>query len=182
MPRIAAIWLVAACSFDADYGGGHYKCSDGVCPTGLVCTAGACVAQGAIDAPAGDARTFARTCSDPEPIPTAGGTFTGTTTGRQNTITASCAGSIMNGHDAVFRFDATLGDSLTISITASWAASVYAIAPCAVAPATPACLGSAAGVPGNPLALTAGFTGAHYIIVDGVNPATDGSYTLTITH
>ncbi len=187
MPRIAAAWalVVGACSFDASYGGRTYTCSDGVCPSGLVCKQDTCVAPGSgggsADA-AVDARPYALTCSDPEPVASTGGTFTGTTAGRSNLVTASCSGGVMNGNDAVYRFDATLGDQLTIAITASYSASVYVIAPCTVAPATPACLGSAAGTPGNPLAFTAPTTGPQFIVVDSINPTTSGSYTLTITH
>jgi hypothetical protein len=183
MPRIAVscALLVGACSFDASYGGGRYTCSDGVCPSGLVCTARMCVAPGSADAPKVDSRMYALTCGDPEPIASAGGAFTGTTTGRSNTITASCSGGIENGPDTVYRFDATTGDSITISVAASYAASAYAISPCSVTPATPACIGTMAATPGNPITLTAGFTGPHFIVVDGINPAVDGSYTLTVT-
>jgi hypothetical protein len=185
MPRIFVSWALlvgaAACSFDAPYGGGHYTCSDGVCPSGLVCTAGTCVVPGMIDAFVPDVRQAALTCADPGPIATAGGTFTGTTTARSNTVSASCSGGIMNAPDAVYRFDATLGDQLTIAIAASWAANAYAIAPCSLAPATPTCLGSTAATPSSSITITAGFTGPHFIVVDGINPAVDGSYTLTIT-
>jgi hypothetical protein len=183
MPRIAWLCvavLVGACSFDAKYTGGHFKCSDGVCPSGLTCIAGMCGTAGSADAMI-DARMTAHTCADPEPVPVTGGTFSGVTTGRSNTVTASCAGSVMNGPDAVFRLDATIGDPITVAITGSYPVSAYAIAPCTVAPGTPACIGNAAATAGNPLAFTAAFTGAHYLVVDGVNPALSGDYTLTVT-
>ena len=51
MPRMRTVMLAilaataaSACGFDADYRGGAYRCSDGVCPTGLACVAGTCVA------------------------------------------------------------------------------------------------------------------------------------------
>lgn len=185
MPRIAeaCALVLGACSFDANYGGGRYTCSDGICPTGLVCSQGTCVTPGSgsgVDA-AVDARNYALTCSDPEPIASTGGTFMGTTAGRSNLVTASCSGGIMNGPDAVYRYDATIGDQLTISIAASYAASVVVIEPCTPAPATPACSEAMAATPGNPLSLTAGFTGPHFIVVDGINPTMSGSYTLTVT-
>ena len=172
-----------ACSFHADYGGGTYKCSDGICPSGLTCIQGVCAkgggsADAAIDS---DSRQPALTCADPGLVATAGGTFMGTTAGRSNTVTATCSGGVMNGPDAVYRFDATLGDQLTIAIAGSYAVNAYAIAPCTVTPGTPTCIGNTAAAPGNPITITAAFTAAHFIVVDGLNPAQSGTYTLTIT-
>jgi hypothetical protein len=45
MPRIVVLCVAlsaAACVFNADYGGGHYLCSDGACPSGQVCVVGEC--------------------------------------------------------------------------------------------------------------------------------------------
>ncbi len=187
MPQTRAVLSVllasaaAACSFDANYGGGMYKCSDGICPTGLSCIQGVCAKAGGSADAAIDSRQAALTCADPGPIASAGGTFMGTTTGRSNTVTATCSGGVMNGPDAVYRFDATVGDQLAIAIAGSYPVNAYAIAPCTVAPGTPTCIGNTAAAPGNPITITAAFTGAQFVVVDGLNPAQSGDYTLTIT-
>ena len=181
-----AVVLVGGCWFDADYRGGHFTCTDGVCPADLVCRAAVCVAPGpaidaaiAIDAVAAvDARVAAATCADPMPFPAAGGTLTGDTSARGNTVTASCAGFVMNGKDAVYRIDTAAGDHLLVAITG--ALQAYVIAPCAAVPGTPVCLGNAVASAGNPIDVaTAG--GAQFIIVDDANPATSGAYAVTVT-
>lgn len=187
MPRIAAICatVVVACSFNANYGGGHYKCTDGLCPSGLTCSAGICVAGTTIDAPASgsDAAAHAQTCGDPEPVASAGGTFMGTTTGRVNNVDASCSGGFMNAVDAVYRIDGSAGEHLVISVTGSWSPNAYVIphAQCMPLPATPACLGSAAGSNG-PADVMLVQDGQYDIIVDSMIAASNGSYTLAITH
>ena len=186
MPRklLLCVAVLGGCWFDADYGGGHYTCSDGVCPSGLTCKAAVCVAAGTADAalpdgPAAiDARIAAATCADPMPFPAIGGTLSGSTTGRANTVTASCAGFVMNGKDAVYRIDTAAGDHLLIALTG--ALQAYAIAPCTPTPGTPACLGNVVATAGNPIDVTTA-GGAQFIVVDDANPATDGAFTLTIT-
>ena len=181
MPRIAVLCavLVGACSFDASYGGGTYTCSDGVCPSGYTCSAAKkCVPPGMLDAGV-DARPAALTCSDPGPFPVTGGMTAGTTSGRSNTVSAMCGGFIMNGPDAVYRVELATTKQLTISLTASYAANAYVIAPCQVAPATPACETNTLASPGNPLVVSAA-AGAHYIVVDGGNAALSGMYSLTL--
>ena len=184
MPRklLLCVAVLGGCWFDADYGGGHYTCSDGVCPSGLTCRAAVCVAPGDAampDAPAAiDARIAAATCADPMPFPATGGSLSGSTTGRGNTVTASCAGFVMNGKDAVYRIDTAAGDHLLVALTG--ALQAYLIAPCTAAPATPACVGNVVATAGNPIDVaTAG--GAQFIVVDDANPATDGAFTLTVT-
>ena len=185
MPRnllVCAVALFGGCWFDADYRGGHFTCSDGVCPAGLTCQADVCVTS--VDAAlldsttAIDARIAAATCADPMPFPAAGGTLSGDTGARVNTVTASCGGFVMNGKDAVYRIDTTAGDHLLVSLTGTLQA--YVIAPCAAAPATPTCLGNTVASAGNPIDVaTTG--GAQFIIVDDANPATSGVYALTVT-
>ncbi len=182
------VLVMTGCVFSADYGGGRYRCRDGVCPDGLVCTADQrCVASPAIDAAPGDAtadamvdaRLAALTCADPGPISTAGSTEMGTTAGRTSTISASCGGFVMNGADAVYRLTvAAAGDQYLIGITG---VKAYVITPCSVTPTTPVCLGNSFATAGNPISVTAGFAGPHYIIVDHESPATSGVYTLTVT-
>jgi len=181
--------LVAACSFDAVYDG-HYTCSDGQCPSGYTCNAAKqCVKPsttidgGRADGAAADARPAALTCADPGVVPAAGAIENGTTVGRSNTVSATCGGLVFNGPDAVYRFDAaSAGVALTISIVASYAANAYVIAPCALAPATPACIENAVAAPAAPLAFSAPAAGPYFIVVDGVDAALDGAYTLTIAN
>lgn len=179
--------VAGGCVFSADYGGGQYRCSDGKCPSGLVCsTDQLCVASQAIDAPAADVGDApidgpppALTCADPGLVPAAGGTAMGTTAGRSSTISASCGGFVMNGSDAVYRLtSAAAGDMYLIAITG---VKAYVIAPCSPTPATPTCLGNALATPGNPISITTTFAGQHYIVVDHESPATSGAYTLTVT-
>jgi hypothetical protein len=183
---LCVLVLTGGCLFSADYGSGPYRCSDGSCPAGLTCHDERCVAPSAIDAPVADVpadmmidgRMAALTCVDPGVIPVAGSTETGTTAGRSSTISASCAGFVMNGNDAVYRVTAAAGDHYLIEVTGMKA---YAIAPCSATPAMPVCLGNTVATPGNPVAITATFSGPHYIVVDHENPATSGAYTLTVT-
>ena len=185
MPRnlLLCAVVLGGCWFHADYGAGHYTCSDGVCPSGLACNAAhVCVAPGAADAAVPDARPIdariaAATCADPMPLPI-GTTLSGSTTGRGNTVTASCAGFVMNGDDAVYRVDAAAGDHLLVTLTG--ALQAYAIAPCDPTPATPLCLGGAVVPAGNPISLTA--TGVTFVIVDDANPATTGAYSVSVSH
>lgn len=190
MHRFAAfgIVFVGGCFFDADYGSGGFKCSDGRCPSGLVCDpdANRCVAHlqdAAVDAgdampDAPDAMPAALTCVDPGVIAAAGVTAMGTTVGRTSTISASCNGSVMNGPDAVYRITAGAGDIYLIGITG---VKAYALQPCSVSPATPTCIGNTAATPGNPMQLTATAAGQYFIVVDHENPATSAAYTLTVT-
>jgi hypothetical protein len=195
MPRIARTWglvagslLATACSFHADYGSGSYTCRDGKCPAGLVCSANhVCVGPGS-DAGGGDgavdgvvdAPPAALTCVDPGPFPAAGGTTMGTTAGRSNTVSALCGGVVENGADAVYRVDTGVGARIQVSISGSYPVAAYVIAPCTIAPSTPACEGDAAASAGNPIAVTTTFAGQHFVVVDGANAGLSGTYTLTV--
>ncbi len=187
---LCVLVFASGCLFSADYGGGQYRCGDGKCPEGLVCSDDLrCVASPVIDAPAGDgpgdaadamidARLAALTCVDPGVVPATGGTEIGTTVGRSSTISSMCGGSVMNGPDAVYRLTAAASDMYLIGITG---VKAYVIAPCSVSPSTPICVGNMYASPGNPIAVTTTFTGAYYIVVDHDNAATSGAYTLTVT-
>jgi hypothetical protein len=91
-----------------------------------------------------------------------------------------CSGSVMNGADAVYRVDTAAGAQLLVSISGSFAVSAYVIAACNVSPATPACIGTMAATPGNPINVTTSFAGEHFIVVDSANAAANGTYTLTL--
>jgi hypothetical protein len=182
---LLAIALLGGCAFDARYDGGHYTCSDGKCPSGLVCSASkVCVANtdggiaidSAIDS-ATDAPLDALTCAAPGPI--VAGSFAGSTASRVNTVSSSCGGFIMNGPDAVYRITATSGQAITVSITGAYPVNAYAIMPCTVTPGTPLCEGNKFASSGMPITLTL-TVGPHYIVVDSPNPAQSGSYTLTV--
>ena len=187
MPRIALLCLlvVGACSFDADYTGGTYRCGDGKCPSGLTCIGGQCALPGkdaAVDTVPEDAMIDAREaallCLDPGILPAGGGTVMGTTVGRDSTVSASCNAGVMNSADAVYRVDANVNQSIMVSITGTL--NAYVIAPCSATPATPMCIGSTAASMNSPISVTAAFTGQYFIVVDQINPATTGPYTLTV--
>lgn len=182
--------IAGACSFHAVYTG-NYSCSDGECPAGYVCTpAKQCVKSGtidaqgdAVDAPGDgvDAAQAPLTCAVPGMFGSAGGSASDTTTGRGDHVSAMCNGVVMNASDAVYKFDATLGQQVTVSIAASYAANAYVITPCTLAPNTPPCVGSAYASPGNPLAFSAPATTTYYLVVDNFNPNLYGPYTVTLT-
>jgi len=189
MPRFAVLCalLMGGCFFDADYHGGRYTCSDGVCPSGFSCVSGVCEEprrDAATDVPVDmstiDARQAALVCADPGVFPMAGGMFMGTTAGRSNTVTAMCSASVMNAFDAVYRVDAAVGAHLLISVSGFNGVSAYVIAPCSIAPATPSCIGGTAATMGNPINVTTSFAGQHFIVVDSANAAFSGTYTLTL--
>src|SRR5258708_7186517 len=181
MPRIALV-LLAGCAFDGNYTGGHFRCSDGKCPSGLTCTAGVCVAPDAqvVDAPI-DARPTALTCADPGVLPPAGATTNGTTAGRANTVTSTCGGFVMNRPDAVYRITTTSGAQVSVAIAGSYPVNAYVIAPCTVAPGTPQCEGNALASPGVPITVPPPGAGDQFVVVDGVNAGLSGAYTLTVT-
>lgn len=179
--RLLAVVFVDGCFFDADYGGGHYTCSDNICPAGLICDNGECVSElrkdAAIDTMSTiDARVAAAVCDDPQLFPTAGGMFSGTTTGRSNTVSSNCAGSNQLGPDAVYKIEDTTRPVL-ITVTGSFAVTAYALSGCSVSPATPACVSNKTAVPGNPISIPAG---TYFIVVDSANAGMSGNYTLRL--
>ena len=181
MPRFVALLLLVGCSFDGDYTGGTYLCSDGVCPSGYTCSAGVCRLPDArtLDA-LGDSHVAALTCADPGILSPSGGTVNDTTVGRANMVTASCGGFVTNGPDAVYQIETVGSAMLTVSIAGSYPVNAYVIAPCTVAPATPACRGNALASAGAPITVSAP-AGDWFVVVDGVNAALSGSYTLTVS-
>ncbi|MEO8702691.1 MAG: hypothetical protein ABI867_21785 [Kofleriaceae bacterium] len=168
---MCATILVGGCSFEADYTGGALACTDGRCPSGLVCTANACVAGG--DAGGPDAAMAALTCADPG-VFTASGSVEGTTAGRGSTVSAQCGGFVMNGKDAVYSIPIAAGEDLLVAITG--ARKAYVIESC---PAT-MCLGNAFASAGNPISVSPA-AGTAFVIVDDENPSVAGAFTLTLT-
>jgi hypothetical protein len=176
----------AGCGFDADYRGGTFRCSDGVCPSGLACVAGTCVAPGdaraTIDARVVPDARAARTCGDPDDVARgAAHTITGTTSGGSNHVSAMCGALVMNGPDDVFRVTAQAGDKLDVSITGDSVVRAYVVAACAAPPQTPVCEGGVFTEPGViGISLTSLPAGTHYILVDSENAALGGSYSVTV--
>lgn len=182
MPRIALSWLVlvGGCSFDATYSG-TIRCSDGRCPSGLVCHQETCVTMIPDDIAPDiqiDAPPAALTCADPGLFAATGGTVTGTTTGGTSKMSSLCDGLVMNGADRVYRIEMDGTQQLRVSITNMREA--YVIADCVPAPNTPACLGNAYASEGNPLLVTPA-AGEVFVIVDDINAGSVGDYQLTLT-
>lgn len=181
MPRLLALWAMTGCRFDADYQGGTFRCSDGVCPEGLTCVAEVCVDPSRPDAAPFDAPPSARTCADPEPL--AGGapvTVAGDTTGGTNHVSAMCGGGILNAPDEVFHLLAEPGDDLDVSIAGDAIIEAYVVSSCVAPPSTPPCSGGATATVGNPIALTGLPAGDVFVVVDGDSAALGGSYELTV--
>jgi hypothetical protein len=187
MPWKLASWAlaVAGCSFRADYGSGPFRCSDGRCPSGLVCNADrqceatAVVEDAAlVDAPP-DAPpdvpdvVHALTCADPGELDDAAGT----TVGRANEIAAMCGGFVMNGSDAVYRLvPAMAGAQYRIVVTG---VKAYVVATCARFGES--CAGNVAAAAGAPITFTAASTAGVFVVVDHESPATAADYVLTVT-
>ena len=184
--RVLGLAAMAAtgCIFSADYHG-HYTCSDGVCPSGLVCSATrTCVAPGdamLVDAPMFDAPPAALTCADPGPFPAAGGMTSGTTASRTSTIAATCSATIMNGPDAIYRVQLASAATITLTITGGYPVNAYVIAPCATLPATPVCIGNTFAAAGSPAVINAPAAGDYFVVVDGINAGLSGAYMLGVT-
>ena len=180
---LACAVLVAACGFDANYAGGHYTCSDGVCPTGLSCVAGACVmagGDGPTEQPAIDAREPALTCADPGMLP---GSVTGDTGIRSNMnlMTASCGGAVMNGKDAVYKVAAAASQHIMVMVTGNFPAKAYVLSACTPAPATPTCLGGSYASDGSPISVATTTAGDYVVVVDCDLAADSGAYSLTVS-
>jgi hypothetical protein len=177
--RALVLLCLSGFLFNADYGDGHYTCSDGVCPSGLSCVQNECVSEvrkdATIDTPVvfDDAPPRPAVCSDPQLFPPTGGMTGGTTVGRANNMTSMCANAIQNGLDAVYKIENTTGPIL-VTVTGSFAVTAYAVTTCTP---TTACVSNKAAVPGNPLSIPAG---TYWIVVDSVNPAASGNYTLKL--
>jgi hypothetical protein len=182
------VFVVAAgCSFDASYRSGQTTCSDGQCPSGLVCSAAhVCVTPGedaslGSDAGSGvgsDAHVAALTCADPGAL-ASGVASMGTTVGRDNTVAASCAGGIMNGPDAVYAIAITASQSLQVTLAGSASLSAYVVATCE---SNPTCIDNmAAAANGSPITASPGSAGTYYVVVDSLLAAGSGTYTLTVT-
>ncbi len=186
MPRLVAAWALtlAACSFSADYGRGHYACSDGKCPSGLVCSAQQeCVLPG--DAMGGDGKMpdaprAALTCTDPGLFPSGSGSDSYNTSQSSNHIGAMCGGFVMNGFDRVYRVDTGAAQHIKVSVSGDFMVNVYVIAPCSIVPAVPSCESNMLASPGNPIDVVTQFAGQHFVIIDSSNAASMGTYSMTV--
>jgi len=105
---------------------------------------------------------------------------TGSTLGRTSHVAGLCGGAIMNGPDAVFRVAVPAGTPLHVSIAGDYAVAAYVLAPCVIAPSTPACEGNAFAAPVAPITVTPLVTGDQFVIVDAIAPLAAGNYTLTV--
>jgi hypothetical protein len=198
MPRIALLVLcvLGGCSFEADYAGGVYRCSDqqSKCPLGMVCQPNldndlVCQPErmdAAVDVPGmGDGMPIDGppkhdlNCPDPQPLVN-GVSFTETTKDRTNKVHPSCFNGVMNGLDAVHIISpGTAGIPMLVKVEAGFAATAYVLSACG---GQAACNGNNYATPGNSISVTS-LAGPHYIIVDSVYPTTtsSGEYTLTVS-
>ncbi len=193
---LALLAALPACGFEADYAGGTYACSDGVCPEGLSCgpdrvcrapladDAAPDAPDAALDAPDAAAPPDAApalACGDPGDFARgAPRVFTGDTTGALDHVASLCGGLVHSSVDHVYRATAQAGDALDVAIGGDPDGRAYAVLLCDAPPATPACLGDATARPGDPLALTGLPAGDVYVVVDSAAVALSGPYTLTV--
>jgi hypothetical protein len=179
MPRSLAVCasiFVGACSFEADYAGGGFRCDDGRCPAGLECSAEQVCgppADAAVDTP--DAEEPALTCVE-RGILTSGVSASGNTMNQSGTVSSMCNGFIMNGRDAVYQITVSAGDQLRVEIIGSLRAYVI---PSCVSPA-PACLENAVAISNVPINVSPA-AGDVFVIVDHEVPNMVGSYSMTAT-
>ena len=175
-----ALAVLGGCLFRADYDAGGFTCTDGVCPSGFACVDQRCVRSG--DGGPGDAMADARqealTCADPGVFPGTGGSRSGTTVGRNSTISSQCGGTIMNGPDAVFRIVLPAAGTLLVDVTGGRKA--YVLSACTQTPATPMCLTNTRAAMGSPISLALA-AGTYFVIVDDEIPTSTSAFTLTLT-
>jgi hypothetical protein len=176
MPRFALL-LLAACSFDADYGHVHVTCSDDVCPTGLACVDHVCTTPG--DASmgsggSGDASMHALTCADPGD---AVGTILGTTVGHASVLATTCGAAVYNGPEAVYAIEGPGSVTIGIDGSAGYTPVAYVLGACS---SFPTCEANTAATSASPLTISL-TSGMHLVVVDAINPSAVGGYTLTIT-
>jgi hypothetical protein len=190
MPRNAAfvVAVVASgCVFDAAYQSGHTTCSDGVCPSGLVCSAsqvcvtpssGSDAGTGGGDADAHvDAHVAALTCADPGEL-TTGISVMGSDNGRTNTVDPMCKTGFVNGPDAVYAIAIDASQMLNVALTGSGDLVAYVVATCSAA----SCIGSAyASTSTGVIDVSPGSAGTYYVVVDSFLADGSGSYTLSVT-
>ena len=177
MPWILLVCALIGCGFDADYNGGHYTCSDGVCPTGLSCIADKCVApsDGAVVI---DAPPHALTCVDPGVLP---GMVSGSTTDRSSMMSASCGGAVMNGKDAVYKVAAGASQHVMVSVMGDFPAKAYVLQPCSPSPAIPSCLGGSYASMGAPISVATTAAGDYFVVVDCDIANDSGGYSMTVS-
>jgi len=176
MPRFALL-LLAACSFDADYGHAHVTCTDDVCPSGLTCVDHVCTTPGdasvGSDAHIDAAPMHALTCADPGD---ATGTIMGTTVGHTSVLATTCGGVVYNGPESVYRIDGPASVTIGIDGSGSYAPAAYVLGACS---SFPTCETNTAATSASPLTITL-TSGTHLVVVDGINPSESGMYTLHI--
>ena len=181
MPRfLVAVIVLGACSFDARYSEG-VPCTDGECPSGLICHLERCVSTIPIDMmidvpPPEGGPPPALTCADPG-LPMSGVSVTATTVGATSKMSSLCGGLVHNGGDRVYRIMMN-GEQLRVAIAGGRKA--YVIESCVESPNTPACLGNVRATDGNPIVVTPA-VGPAFIVVDDEIAAAMSAYTLTLT-
>ena len=180
MPRfVFAVIVLGACSFDARYSEG-VPCTDGECPSGLVCHLERCVSMIPIDmmvdVPPPEGPPPALTCADPG-VPMSGVTVTATTVGATSKMSSLCNGLVHNGPDRVYRIMMN-GEQLRVAVEGGRKA--YVIQSCLESPNTPACLGSVRATAGNPIVVTPA-VGPAFVVVDDEKAALSSTYMLTLT-
>jgi hypothetical protein len=180
MPRfLIAVIVLGACSFDARYSEG-VPCTDGECPSGLVCHLERCVSMIPIDmmvdVPPPEGPPPALTCADPGVFPPTGGTVMATTAGATSKMAHLCTGLVHNGPDRVYRIMMN-GQQLRVSIAGGRKA--YVVGSC-VEGASTMCLGNLRATDGNPIVVTPA-VGPAFVVVDDELAAAMSAYTLTLT-
>jgi hypothetical protein len=186
-------WIVAVCAgtiggcvFNSHDSDARFTCSDGVCPGGQMCVAGVC---GIGDAAPIDGAHL--TCGAPGITMLGQASLIGTTIGLPNTLATACGSvSAFNGADAVYELDdLAIGHHLDITffeVDSQLAGSslgmyAYLLASCSSG-RSPTCYGDVFASSSQMSSLDVTVTSTPlYVVVDGLDPSTAGSFTLTIS-
>lgn len=206
---LAALTL-AACGFEADYGGADLRCPDGRCPDGFTCSADArCVRAGddadgappdgppdagGPDAPLGvcDKAALAPDndgCGAAIDLTAAaraagGATVHGDTTGYGNDVAAglpTCTGILEKGPDAIYKLTGAAGAHLVASVAPeAWNVGLVLLDGCA---SGATCLDGADALGTGAESVEADLTGAgpYYLVVDSFDTTAAGCFTLSVT-
>ncbi len=122
-------------------------------------------------------------CGQAAPVPAGGGAFMSTTAGAGADYDppATCAARAQPGPDLAYRLDLARGDVVEATATFGGDGALYAVTDCGQLSSCVAGADVGGAAAGEALRFVARQSGAHYVIVDGADPA-GTSYDLSLSH